>query len=56
VGVVLSGSGTVREHVQRLGRLLRKYGEKQALLYEVVTRGTAEEFTSDRRRQHHAYQ
>jgi len=45
----------VREHVQRLGRLLRKHGDKQALLYEVVTRGTAEEFTSDRRRQHHAY-
>jgi superfamily II DNA or RNA helicase len=56
VGIVLSGSGTVREHVQRLGRLLRKYGDKQALLYEVVTRGTGEEFTSDRRRQHHAYQ
>ncbi|HVS39256.1 MAG TPA: DEAD/DEAH box helicase, partial [Gemmataceae bacterium] len=56
VGVVLSGSGTVREHVQRLGRLLRKYGEKQALLYEVVTRGTAEEVVSERRRQHHAYQ
>jgi superfamily II DNA or RNA helicase len=56
VGVVLSGSGTVREHVQRLGRLLRKYGDKQALLYEVVSRGTAEEFTSERRRQHHAYQ
>jgi superfamily II DNA or RNA helicase len=56
VGVVLSGSGTVREHVQRLGRLLRKHGDKQALLYEVVTRGTAEEYTSDRRRQHHAYQ
>jgi superfamily II DNA or RNA helicase len=56
VGIVLSGSGTVREHVQRLGRLLRKYGEKQALLYEVVTRGTGEEFSSERRRQHHAYQ
>ncbi len=56
VGIILSGTGSVREHVQRLGRLLRKYGEKQALLYEVVTRGTAEEFTSDRRRQHHAYQ
>jgi superfamily II DNA or RNA helicase len=55
VGIVLSGSGTVREHVQRLGRLLRKHGEKQALLYEVVTRSTAEEFTSERRRQHHAY-
>jgi superfamily II DNA or RNA helicase len=56
IGIVLSGTGTVREHVQRLGRLLRKHGDKQALLYEVVTRGTAEEFTSDRRRQHHAYQ
>jgi superfamily II DNA or RNA helicase len=55
VGVILSGTGSVREHVQRLGRLLRKHGEKQALLYEVVTRGTAEEFTSERRRQHHAY-
>jgi superfamily II DNA or RNA helicase len=56
VGIVLSGTGSVREHVQRLGRLLRKQGDKQALLYEVVTRDTAEEITSDRRRQHHAYQ
>jgi superfamily II DNA or RNA helicase len=55
VGIILSGTGTVREHVQRLGRLLRKHGEKQAILYEVVTHGTAEEFTSERRRQHHAY-
>jgi superfamily II DNA or RNA helicase len=55
VGIVLSGTGSVREHVQRLGRLLRKHGEKQALLYEVVARDTAEEFTSERRRQHHAY-
>jgi superfamily II DNA or RNA helicase len=56
VGIILSGSGSTRQHVQRLGRLLRVYGDKQALLYEVVTRGTAEEFTSERRRQHHAYQ
>jgi superfamily II DNA or RNA helicase len=56
VGVVLSGTGTVKENVQRLGRILRKYGDKQAVLYEVVARGTAEEFTSDRRRQHHAFQ
>ena len=55
VGIILSGTGSVREHVQRLGRLLRKHGEKQALLYEVVTRGTGEEYTSQRRRQHHAY-
>jgi superfamily II DNA or RNA helicase len=56
VGVVLSGTGTIKENVQRLGRILRKYGDKQAVLYEVVARGTAEEFTSDRRRQHHAFQ
>ncbi|MFO0849030.1 MAG: DEAD/DEAH box helicase family protein [Gemmataceae bacterium] len=56
VGVVLSGSGSIKENVQRLGRILRKYKDKQAVLYEVIARGTAEEFTSDRRRQHHAFQ
>jgi superfamily II DNA or RNA helicase len=56
VGIILSGTGSVREHVQRLGRLLRKHGDKQALLIEVITRNTAEEFTSERRRQHGAYQ
>jgi len=55
VAVILSGSGSVREHVQRLGRILRKSGDKEATLYEVVTRGTTEEFTSNRRRQHGAY-
>ena len=56
VGVVLSGSGSIKENVQRLGRILRKYGDKQAMLYEVIARGTAEEYTSDRRRQHGAFQ
>ncbi len=55
VAVILSGSGSVREHVQRLGRILRKSGDKQAILYEVVTRGTVEEFTSNRRREHSAF-
>jgi superfamily II DNA or RNA helicase len=55
VGIVLSGSGSTRENVQRLGRLLRKHEDKQAILYEVVAKGTAEEFTSDRRRQHGAF-
>jgi superfamily II DNA or RNA helicase len=55
VGIILSGTGTTRESVQRLGRILRKHGEKQALLYELVARGTAEEYTSDRRRQHSAF-
>ena len=36
--------------------LLRKHGDKEATLIEVVTRGTVEEFASNRRRQHQAYQ
>ncbi|MCZ6796142.1 MAG: DEAD/DEAH box helicase family protein [Planctomycetota bacterium] len=55
VAVVLSGSGSVREHVQRLGRILRRRAGKRAILYEVVAENTAEEYTSSRRRQHHAY-
>lgn len=55
VGVVISGSGSVREHVQRLGRVLRKRPGKRALLYEVLTHGTTERSISERRRQHGAY-
>lgn len=55
VAIVLSGSGSVREHVQRLGRILRKRGDKRALLYEVVTGDTVEERVSERRREHDAY-
>ncbi len=56
VGIVLSGSGSVREHVQRLGRILRKAEDKQAVLYEVVSEDTAERYVSQRRRRHGAYQ
>ena len=56
VAVVLSGTSTVREHVQRLGRILRPAPGKLAILYEVVTSGTTEEQVSARRRQHDAYQ
>ncbi|HEX3771359.1 MAG TPA: DEAD/DEAH box helicase family protein [Polyangiaceae bacterium] len=55
VAVILSGSGSVREHVQRLGRILRKKGDKRAVLYELVTEATSETYTSDRRREHSAY-
>ncbi len=55
VAVVLSGSGSVREHVQRLGRILRRKEGKRAILYELVTARTGETFTSDRRREHSAY-
>ncbi len=49
VAIILSGSGSSREHIQRLGRILRKKDEKQAVLYEVVTRNTTEEYTSQKR-------
>jgi len=55
VAIVVSGSGSVREHVQRLGRVLRKKGDKRAILYELVTAQTSETFTSQRRREHVAY-
>jgi superfamily II DNA or RNA helicase len=56
VAVVISGSGSVREHVQRLGRVLRRRDGKQAILYELVSAGTGEARTSERRRAHSAYQ
>ncbi|MCY7348197.1 MAG: DEAD/DEAH box helicase family protein [Pyrinomonadaceae bacterium] len=49
VAIILSGSGSSREHIQRLGRILRKKGDKQAILYEVVARNTTEEYTSQKR-------
>jgi len=55
VAVVISGSASVREHVQRLGRILRRGDGKHAKLYELVSKGTAETFTSERRRDHDAY-
>ncbi|NEO27788.1 MAG: DEAD/DEAH box helicase, partial [Kamptonema sp. SIO4C4] len=52
IAVILSGTGSTREYVQRLGRVLRKGTGKNKLatLYEVVTEDTSEERTSARRR------
>ena len=55
VAIVLSGTGTVREHVQRLGRILRRGDGKSAVLYEVVVADSTEMGTSQRRRDHVAY-
>ncbi len=55
VAIVLSGTGTVREHVQRLGRVLRPGHGKRAVLYELVAADTTEEHTSARRRDHEAW-
>ncbi|MBF0236875.1 MAG: DEAD/DEAH box helicase family protein [SAR324 cluster bacterium] len=56
VAIVVAGSGSVREHVQRLGRILRPQTGKVATLYELVSKGTGEYFVNQRRRQHSAYQ
>lgn len=56
VGLIVSGSGSVREHVQRLGRLLRGRPGKQAVLYELVSQNTGEQSINKRRRQHRAYE
>ncbi|NYT00737.1 MAG: DEAD/DEAH box helicase, partial [Methanocellales archaeon] len=50
VAVVLSGSGSSREFIQRLGRILRKKEGKKAIMYEIVSRKTIEISTSRKRR------
>jgi len=52
VAIVLSGTGSTREHIQRLGRILRKGKDptKFAKLYEVVAEDTSEENVAKRRR------
>lgn len=51
IAIILSGTGSSREYIQRLGRVLRKGStvDKQAILYEVITQETSEERTSERR-------
>lgn len=56
VAIVVSGSGTVREHVQRLGRILRAKEGKRAILYELISAGTGEYFVNQRRKMHSAYE
>jgi superfamily II DNA or RNA helicase len=49
IAVILGGSASDREYVQRLGRILRKRGNAQAILYEVIVRNTADERIAQRR-------
>jgi superfamily II DNA or RNA helicase len=51
VGLVLGGTGSSREYVQRLGRLLRKKEGKTARLVEIISKETVEVGISRRRRQ-----
>jgi len=50
VAIVLGGRGGTREHVQRVGRVLRPAVGKRAVVYEVVCRGTHEVAQATRRR------
>ncbi|MBE9227323.1 DEAD/DEAH box helicase family protein [Phormidium sp. LEGE 05292] len=52
IAIILSGTASPREYIQRLGRILRKGGDnnKRAILYEVVTEDTSEERVSQRRK------
>lgn len=52
IAILLSGTGSTREYVQRLGRILRRSrkSDRQAVLYEVIAADTVEEQTSQRRR------
>lgn len=51
LGLVLGDTtrGSPRQHAQRLGRILRRQGERVASLYEIVAADTHEFFASQRR-------
>ncbi|MEM1903163.1 MAG: DEAD/DEAH box helicase [Pyrobaculum sp.] len=50
VAVVASGTGSKRQMIQRVGRVVRASpGKKKAKVYEIVTRGTVEEALSESR-------
>jgi superfamily II DNA or RNA helicase len=55
VGVVLGGDRGVREAVQRLGRILRRSGDRTARLYEVYVQETADVARARRRGRTDAY-
>ncbi|MBV7336482.1 DEAD/DEAH box helicase [Chloroflexi bacterium TSY] len=50
VAIVLGGSAGAREYIQRLGRVLRKVGNREAILYEVIVRNTVDAGRAQRRR------
>ena len=50
VGIVVAGNKGEREHVQRVGRVLRPRPGKRALVYELVVRDTGEVMAARKRR------
>lgn len=49
MAIIISGTGSTREFIQRLGRILRKKEGKKAMLVEIVSRQTTETRISQRR-------
>jgi superfamily II DNA or RNA helicase len=50
VAIILGGTAGARQYIQRRGRVLRKVENKEAVLYEILVRGTSEEGKVQRRR------
>ncbi|RLG89361.1 MAG: ATP-dependent helicase, partial [Thermoprotei archaeon] len=50
VGIVVAGTSSRRQFIQRLGRLLRPGKGKEARLYEIVVKGTHEEAEARKRK------
>lgn len=50
VGIIMSGTGSKRAYIQRLGRILRKKEGKEAVLYEIIASETSETGTAHRRK------
>ncbi|TRM92630.1 DNA methylase, partial [Sulfolobus sp. B1] len=51
VGIIVTGTGSRRQFIQRLGRILRPYDGKRAKLYEIIVSGTSEEYQARRRKE-----
>ena len=56
VAVVIGGQTSTRQAKQRLGRILRRFGNQRAVLYEVVCENTKEVERSRKRRRSDAYE
>ena len=51
IGIIVTGTGSRRQFIQRLGRLLRREeGKETAILYEIITRGSSEEYQAKKRK------
>ncbi|WP_349290764.1 DEAD/DEAH box helicase [Acidianus brierleyi] len=51
VGIIVTGTGSRRQFIQRLGRLLRPVDGKKATLYEILVQGTPEEYQAKKRKE-----